>query len=132
LTLITNCHALGFSKDFYRQLPSHHFTSARLHFAQSHVFALLNVRSFKPSSTYTFYLLPQLLSSLLQPSSLASLFIRTLTSRSERDIQQSGSNIFNGFDQEFLEDYFNIENELARKLQSRDDRSQTSFTGRVG
>ncbi|XP_062150025.1 11S globulin-like [Alnus glutinosa] len=43
-------------------------------------------------------------------------------SRSERGSRQSGSNIFNGFDQEFLEDSFNIENELARKLQSRDDR----------
>ncbi|KAG2727915.1 hypothetical protein I3760_01G181200 [Carya illinoinensis] len=35
--------------------------------------------------------------------------------------QQSGSNLFNGFDEEFLADSFNIDNELAMRIQNRDD-----------
>ncbi|KAF5465936.1 hypothetical protein F2P56_015898 [Juglans regia] len=35
--------------------------------------------------------------------------------------QQSGSNIFSGFDEEFLADSFNIDNELAMRIQNRDD-----------
>ncbi|KAB8491080.1 hypothetical protein FH972_025376 [Carpinus fangiana] len=42
-------------------------------------------------------------------------------SRRQEGSQQSGSNIFSGFDEDFLADSFNVENELARRLQSRDD-----------
>ncbi|XP_041024925.1 legumin B-like [Juglans microcarpa x Juglans regia] len=47
-------------------------------------------------------------------------------SRSQRQQErerspQSGSNMFNGFDEEFLAESFNIDNELAMRIQNRDD-----------